>query len=223
MLIKICGVEDPKIAKMALKAGANLIGLVLTPTSRRFVPFEKALAIIEAIQEENSKPVLVFWNESFDFIAPLAEKAGDCIVQFQGEKHPDGEKLMSTFETIVAFSSEEWSALTKEESNYCPIFQRGRAVTEEIRDPLSAKKTIPLIDNQEPGSGKNFCWETFKQPDFPWFLAGGLHSGNVCQAMSQLNPACVDVSTGVEDEWGQKDVQKILRFIEVVNEKLYSS
>ncbi len=99
---------NPDLAKSALNAGADLIGVVLTPTSRRYVPIATASIIVKAIQQENSTPVLVFRDEPFAVIAAWVHELGDCIVQFQGGKRDDIHKLTATFNSIVAFSAEEF-------------------------------------------------------------------------------------------------------------------
>lgn len=190
MVVKICGMDDPKLVKIALTLGVDLIGVMLTPTSKRFLGIQKAMKIIEAVKKENSKPVLVFRNESFEIIAPIVEKIGDCIVQFQGKNHPDIKRLVENFDTMVAFSATDFSTI----------------------DPSIKKHTI-IIDAENPGSGKPFSWDTFKAPSFPWFLAGGLNSNNVSHAITQLRPTGVDVSTGVENNSGKKEIDLIKNFV----------
>ena len=69
---------------------------------------KNAMEIIEAIKIENSKPVSELRHESFEIIAPIVKKVGDCIVQFQGQNHPDTKKLVEDFDTIVAFSGTDF-------------------------------------------------------------------------------------------------------------------
>lgn len=200
MLVKICGIDDPKIVKTVLNMGADFLGVMFTPTSKRFLGVKNAMEMVEAIQKENSKPVLVFRNESFDVIEPIVKKVGDCIVQFQGQKHPDAKKLIKEFNAIVAFSGNDFS----------------KKMIEEIFDDciiVNRKTSFLIIDGQEPGSGKTFCWNTFNSPNIPWFLAGGLRVSNVKQAITQLAPIGVDVSTGVENSHGKKDLDLIDAFI----------
>lgn len=196
MLVKICGMDDPTLVKIALRSGVDLIGVILTATSKRFLGIEKAMQVIDAIKIENSKPVLVFRNESFETIASIVEKVGDCIVQFQGKNHPDTKKLMESFETMVAFSATEFSTMA-----FDSYFK------------IASKKTMLIIDSENPGSGKPFCWDQFKPPSFPWFLAGGLNSRNLNHAITQLKPTGVDVSTGVENNDGKKEIELIKNFI----------
>jgi phosphoribosylanthranilate isomerase len=192
MFIKICGIDDPEIAKTSLKIGVDFVGIILTHTSKRFLGIERAMQIINAVKSQHSRPVLVFRDESFQCIAAFVEKIGDCIVQFQGGNHPDTKILIETFETMIALSAIEFSRAAFEVTS----------------------KTRLVIDSQEPGSGMQFCWNSFKPPCTPWFLAGGLNSDNVSNAIAQLNPTGVDVSTGVESSLGKKDLYLIEEFIE---------
>lgn len=206
MFVKICGITDPNIAKITIKHGADFIGIVLTATSKRFIELKKAIPIIKAIQEKNSTPVLVFRNESFEIISSIVKQVGNCMVQFQARKHPDTQKLIHHFNTIVSFSAESFY-------HENPIDQK------QYIEQFKNKKTILMIDNAQPGSGKTFNWDTFNPPDFPWFLAGGLNTSNIHHAIKKLAPMGVDVATGVEDNDGKKDLRLIEAFIQAAKRK----
>jgi phosphoribosylanthranilate isomerase len=193
-LIKICGITDPKTAQMSLQAGADFIGIVLTPCSSRYVNIDTAMPIAQAIRAEGVKPILVFKDESSDIIAQTAQKIGDCIIQFQAHEHKDIKQLMATFETIPVYS---------------PAQKFAASLASGISPFIS-------IDNPQPGSGRSFCWETFTPPTVPWILAGGLHAENVLEAISQLHPTGVDVSSGVEVVPGKKSFPKIKQFIQTI-------
>ena len=68
-------------------------------------------------------------------------------------------------------------------------------------------------------TGKRHNWEISKRiveySALPVILAGGLHSGNVREAILKVRPAGVDVHTGVENSDGRKDTDKIRSFIKV--------
>jgi phosphoribosylanthranilate isomerase len=77
-----------------------------------------------------------------------------------------------------------------------------------------------LLDAYHPqllgGTGKTLNWETLQNfcPSIPWFLAGGLTPENVLDALSQLQPSGIDLSSGVERAPGDKDLDKVAQLFE---------
>ena len=77
----------------------------------------------------------------------------------------------------------------------------------------------PPRDASRPGGmGARFDWRllTGRRFERPWFLAGGLDSWNVAEAVSQSGAPIVDVSSGVERGPGLKDPALISAFLEAV-------
>ena len=74
-----------------------------------------------------------------------------------------------------------------------------------------------LLDSGAGGTGKTFDWSLVRKLERPYFLAGGLSPENVAEAVRQLHPFAVDVSSGVETG-GRKDEGKIRRFLEAVRQ-----
>jgi phosphoribosylanthranilate isomerase len=76
-----------------------------------------------------------------------------------------------------------------------------------------------LLDAYHPlrlgGTGKTLDWETLTQftPPLPWLLAGGLSPQNISQALQQLNPDGVDLSSGVERKPGDKDLELVRQLL----------
>ena len=82
---------------------------------------------------------------------------------------------------------------------------------------LASQADYLLFDAPLAGSGQTFDWRSLdtSQIQQPFFIAGGLNSQNVAQAIKTFEPYAVDVSSGVETA-GQKDLSKIKEFIESV-------
>jgi phosphoribosylanthranilate isomerase len=67
------------------------------------------------------------------------------------------------------------------------------------------------------GTGEAFDWSLIPaQLDRPLVLSGGLEPGNVTEAVRQVRPWAVDVSSGIEASAGIKDAQKMQAFVAAV-------
>lgn len=77
---------------------------------------------------------------------------------------------------------------------------------------------VVLLDAPVPGSGETLDWNALHRPDKPFWLAGGLDSENVTEAIRLVKPDGVDVSSGVETN-GEKDNDKIRTFIKRAKEE----
>ena len=69
-----------------------------------------------------------------------------------------------------------------------------------------------LLDSGNGGTGTVFDWQLLQGIARPYFLAGGLHPGNIGEAVKALKPFGVDVSSGIETD-GVKDAAKMERFV----------
>jgi len=200
MLIKICGIKDINTAHTAIDAGANALGFVFAPSSRRITP-EDARKIIQNLPRDILR-VGVFVNASISSVKEIAEYCNLTTLQFHG----------------------------KESAYYCQQFKRlvvkAIKVAKDGRlfpDPVRYKGIVKafLADtyqlDADGGTGKTFPWEevaTIKGYGLV-ILAGGLNPNNIFQALSATQPWGVDVSSGVETG-GRKDSKKIKKFIQEV-------
>src|SRR4051812_5558864 len=84
-LIKICGVQQAEMAYAAACAGANFIGIILVPSSRRAVNVAMACDIAANAKAGGATPVAVFAEASATDMSRICEKAGIEWVQLHGE------------------------------------------------------------------------------------------------------------------------------------------
>jgi phosphoribosylanthranilate isomerase len=95
---------------------------------------------------------------------------------------------------------------------------RSAETLEQIAAYTSSVDTV-LLDAYSThglgGTGKTWDWRLLK--DFPlsvpWFLSGGLTPDNVIGAIQALNPTAIDLSSGVEQAPGDKDLQRVQQLL----------
>ena len=100
-----------------------------------------------------------------------------------------------------------------------PILQAFRVDTAaDVAAAEASGADLVLLDAGEGGTGETFDWSLLAGIRRPYFLAGGLHPGNVGQAVRRLRPFGVDVSSGIETD-GKKDPAKMEAFVRAVREE----
>ena len=218
--IKICGVRTPDIARSAVQAGADALGLVFAAGSPRLVSFEEAEAIAHAVPPF-VELVGLFVDHDVKQIRSLAEELPITLIQLHGEYDAGAIDALSPHRVMraVNFDAESvldtltyWNQMHRELDNLAGILidapagaQRGG--TGEAFDWSALRRAIDQFD---PGAGAN------PGAGAPLILAGGLTSQNVAQAVRIVRPWAVDVSSGVESSRGVKDTRKIAEFCEAV-------
>jgi phosphoribosylanthranilate isomerase len=200
--VKICGLTNRDDALLAVKSGADAVGIVNVRASKRFVDLNKAKKIFSTlpvfvskivvatpknvgealeIEETGADYIQLHGNESLDFVRELRVKTGLGIIK----------------KITVDGSSPENSR------RYSEIVDAILLDTE--------------VEGVLGGTGKIHDWDMSKEIveslEKPVILAGGLNPGNVEIAIEKVNPYAVDVSSGVESTPGRKDKKKIEQFI----------
>jgi phosphoribosylanthranilate isomerase len=198
LLIKICGVSDRETAELAAKAGADFVGVVLVPSSPRFVPPSATPALVAAIIDAGAIPVAVVRLP----VDPETRAALDLfpVIQFHGVEEPQD---LARFNTGDA-AWECWKGL----SFSAPAVGSWLA---------SGSVARLVVDGPDAGSGEAFDRAPFAaladSARARCLLAGGLTPETVAAAIREARPAGVDVSSGVERSRGVKDHDKIRAFI----------
>jgi phosphoribosylanthranilate isomerase len=198
--IKICGITRMQDAECAVNAGADAIGFIFWPASPRFIDPARARAIVRALGPFVST-VGVFVNPSPDEVRRAISEAGISILQFHGEEEP---AFCAGFGLpyVKGFKVGQGGDLINSASQY-------------------AEAAGWLFDAFDPhlvgGTGETFDWSLIpRKPARLLLLSGGLHAGNVGDAIRRVHPYAVDVSSGVEAAKGVKDAAKIAAFIQGV-------
>lgn len=195
--IKICGLTRPEDARMCERAGVDAIGIIFAATSKRRVSHAQAEAVTSALGPFVQR-VGVFVDAGMPEILAAVEAARLDAVQLHGNEPDDlARELQHSVKVIRAI---------RFEPGLTPDAWAGR--------PQDAV----LLDGVNPGSGEAFDWQAAEAwrgaPNL--VLAGGLHPGNVTDAVAAMEPYAVDVASGVEVSPGVKDPAKVQAFVAAV-------
>ncbi len=200
--VKICGITSVKDAISAVNAGADAIGLVFYATSPRFISIEQAQQIVAAIPPFVTV-VALFVNALPTEIKTVLAQVRIDIVQFHGDETPsDCEQIKLPYYKAIR---------VKADTNLL-----------QYEVEFSSAKAL-LLDTYSDaafgGTGQVFDWGLIpRNLTKPVILAGGLTAENVALGIKQVRPYAVDVSGGVEQSKGVKDVAKIAAFMHAVEE-----
>ncbi len=200
MKIKICGLTSHYDIYHVNKAQPDYVGFVFA-AGRRMVREEDAIDLRSHLRERIC-PVGVFKDAEEEQILRLAFTGIINMIQLHGEESPD--YVLRIKERVKTPVIKAISVGNKEQEGLMSAYE-------------GAGVDYFLFDQGAGGTGKTFDWEQMPRSNRPFFLAGGLHSGNIVQAM-ELQPYAVDVSSGAESD-GHKDGAKIRELVEIVRRR----
>lgn len=199
--IKICGITRVEDALAAAHGGADALGLVFYEKSPRHVSVQQAAELANIIPPFVTT-VGLFVNPSADEVRNVLHHVPLDVLQFHGEEEPE----------------------------FCEQFGRPYLKAVRVRQGVdllqcaaryrSAQGLLldAYIEGTHGGTGESFDWALIPHDLLlPVILSGGLHAGNVAEAIKQVRPYAVDVSSGVEAAKGIKDTAKVAAFINEVN------
>ena len=203
--VKICGITRWRDAKLAIDAGADLLGFNFYPRSPRFISPLEARTIIRRVLAR-VQAVGVFVNESASDVADLAALIGlDCI-QLHGEEPPEiADALARLFPVLKAFR-----------------VQPGFRISALARYRAGARRGGFLLDSfsrrARGGTGRTFNWTLARRARRYGriFLAWGLTPENVAHAIRLAQPFAVDLCSGVEARPGRKDPSRLRALMDAV-------
>ncbi len=194
--VKVCGLTNLEDARVALDAGADYLGFVIYDKSPRGVTVERVAEIMGAL-ESGVRGVGVFVNESPSKIDSIVRRCGLYAAQIHGDE------AASAF---TAFPHRLWRAVW---------LQDGAGVPPPMEWTADRYVIDAAVTGLYGGSGVQADWDAASSlaQEYPVMLAGGLHPGNVADAIRCVKPMGVDVASGVEAEPGRKDHDAVKAFV----------
>ncbi len=200
--IKICGITDKEQARDISNLPITHIGVIHFPKSPRHIGIDKIKEIKDYINK-SVKLVAVVVNPEKETVLKLLEVAD--VIQFHGDESLDFIKRFPKDRVIKAFRVKSKDDLPKMK----PFFKEGYTI---------------LIDAYSKdaygGTGKQINKELAKYivEQYPkTVLSGGLSAENVKELIEYIKPYGVDASSKLEIKAGIKDIEKVKRFVNIVN------
>jgi phosphoribosylanthranilate isomerase len=193
MFVKVCGLSTPESIREAVDAGADAVGFVLTASPRAVSPAHVAQLLADV--PAGVTAVAVFRHEPVADAVAIARAAGLEWIQLHGERtrqdvktgHDAGMKVIRAVTMDAPPDAfEDWG------------------------------EDLLLVDAAVPGSGERWDYGSMRDKGLEgrhWLLAGGLDPANVAEAARAAGAWGVDVSSGVEQSRGIKDLAKIRGFV----------
>ena len=196
--IKICGLKRLEDIELVNKYEPDYIGFVFAQSKRQVT--HSLAKKLKADLNSNINAVGVFVDSTEDEILKLYDDGTIDMVQLHGDE------------------SEEFILNLKEKTNHKLKIIKAIEMHDgvDITEYDNSKADYLLFDSGK-GSGKTFDWNLMgKNLKKDFFIAGGLTSQNIREAIEQFNPYAVDLSSSLEVN-GFKDENKIREIMEVIS------
>lgn len=194
MKVKICGISRLEDALYAANLGADAIGFILYPKSKRYIKPDDVKNIIKKLPPFIIK-VGVFVNENYEYVNKVATDTGLNLVQLHGDETPEYlSKIM------------------------CPVIKAFRISNSFKFNYIERyKDCYYLLDAYDSGSyggtGKRFKWDIIPENlKNKIILAGGITQEDLEFIENEISPYAIDVSSSIELEPGKKDLVKMTSF-----------
>jgi phosphoribosylanthranilate isomerase len=205
LIVKICGLSTRETLDVALDAGADMVGFVFFPPSPRHLTLEVARELGRSVKRRAVKVALTVDADDATLTA-VVEALQPDLLQLHGRETPARLR-----EIRQKFALPVMKALPVATSADLAILPDYRDVADRILFDARAPKEA----TRPGGLGAVFDWHLLENLELqiPFMVSGGLHAGNVAEAVRVTRAGGVDVSSGVERAPGIKDPEMIRAFI----------
>lgn len=225
MKVKICGITNLADAQTAVSAGADYLGFIFYPPSKRSVDINTARAIVHTVRAAPNCPALVgvFVNETGEQMAQILDEVGLDLAQLSGEEVPFlvGDERSPIYGRCYKALRPTSLAEAESDAEWFSVSSKQLSVIGDQSPISNLQSPSLLIDTYHPtlrgGTGETGDWGMSAQlaQTIPGLmLAGGLNAENVAEAVRVVRPFAVDTASGVEAQPGKKDPNLVRAFIQ---------
>ncbi len=206
--MKICGLTALPDAELACSLGAWAVGMVFYEPSPRRCSIEEA-AVICAQLRRRVELCGVFVNAAPDYVVATADELGLTLLQLHGDEGPAmcAELARRTGARVIKAIQVSTAGDVRDSERFHVDFHL-----------FDARPSSPAAEQLRGGTGQSFDWELLaaRRSRIPLILSGGLHAGNVGEAIAVVRPWAVDVASGTEQSPGRKDPERMRAFFAAV-------
>jgi phosphoribosylanthranilate isomerase len=205
--VKICGCNSREAIATAVASGADFVGLVFYPPSPRSLTADAA-APLAALVPERTLRVGLFVDPDDETLRRVTAQVKLDLLQLHGSEAPDRLAAIKRLTGLPAMKAIKVATAADVETAKPYIGVADRLLF-DAKAPASLEGALP------GGNAVSFDWMLLAGRSWPvpWMLSGGLHAGNVAEAVKTSGARTVDVSSGVETKPGVKDPEKIRAFL----------
>lgn len=195
MLIKTCGLTRLEDINFAIDCGVNFLGFVMIEKSKRYISLEQVKELFTKF--EFNKKVLVVQNMPIDELKKVLAEVNFDIVQLHGN---EDNNYINQIENI-----EVWKAVHLKDIN-------------DITKALELNAKMFIADAENGGSGTVCNWDLVKllAQKREVLVAGGININNVQEALKVTGASGVDISSGIELDYGIKSKEKLIKIMEKI-------
>lgn len=201
--VKFCGLTRPQDVELAAELGADALGFVCVPQSKRYVPPAQLPSMLQAVPAFVER-VALFQNASSEHIHTVLSQSAFSLLQFHGAESPEFCRSFGLpyIKAIAMADAPDVLACARE-------FDSAKAL---LLDSHTLKPGGAI-----GGTGQGFDF-TLVPKTIPHrlIIAGGLRPESVASVIEQTRPWAVDVSSGIESTPGVKDAGKMHAFLAAV-------
>lgn len=206
--VKICGLTNLDDAELTVELGAWAIGMIFYEGSPRRCSPAEAVRITAALRRR-VELCGVYVNAALEDIEHDCDELGLTIVQLHGDEGPSfcAEVRRRTGARVIKAAQVAGPGDVRDLGRFHVDFHL-----------LDARSRARSREGMRGGTGETFDWDLLavRRSDVPLILSGGLHAGNVAEAIALTRPYAVDTASGTESAPGHKDPERLQAFFAAV-------
>jgi phosphoribosylanthranilate isomerase len=207
--VKICGITKLADGELAVELGAWALGMIFHEDSPRRCSPAQAETIGSALRRR-VELCGVFVNAPLELVVQRAERAGLTMLQFSGDEGPSfcAEAARRTGARVIKAAQVSVAGDVRNLERFHVDFHL-----------LDTRAKDSRRQGLRGGTGESFDWAlaVARRSKVPLILSGGLHAGNVAEAIAVTAPFAVDTASGTEAAPGHKDPDRLRAFFAAVS------